>query len=503
MKRLLLALLLLVPLPARANLSPETMIDTDISGSFIYNVANTPQKLYFNKAFVAGLYPWPLNFTSLVTATAGLTVPNGSGAVSAPQYNTPGNTFTGSGTAIPPRLNLNLNLAGTITGQSYVNYLTVSGDTAACSGGANGGCFALGIQENVGGSTVTGGRGPIWAQLNISGLTNHSLEMTGINSTIFANGVINGAFLQPLTSSVVLNSGADAGNTLDEFTLVAKSGSSVGNKGFLQFTYGTADVVAGSSIDAAVIFASNNSATSGSPGGGMMLSVGNVNQGFPVSSIGTILGTNQQISNQSNGRNIHFIAPATKYGVDFTGVDFTLASGRAFMSPGFSVDGVGQVRVSNGFIGPISTGLSWDIDRQIVTGATVAAGGGGGGTGTNDYYVGDILSDGNGGHYQVATVSSGGVATVTILNGGVSSSPPSNPVATTGGSGINATLNLTWAAHNTISIGTTSAAAIALGNSGSTTTITGTIKAGASTGVSCSGSPTSSFASVNGIVTHC
>ena len=61
----------------------------------------------------------------------------------------------------------------------------------------------------------------------------------------------------------------------------------------------------------------------------------------------------------------------------------------------------------------------------------------------------------------------------------------------------------TYTAGTTLDFGTTSATVLALGNSGSVTTINGTIKAGSSTGLNCSGTPTSSFASVNGIVTHC
>ena len=65
------------------------------------------------------------------------------------------------------------------------------------------------------------------------------------------------------------------------------------------------------------------------------------------------------------------------------------------------------------------------------------------------------------------------------------------------------TASETYTAGTTLDFGTTSATVLALGNSGSVTTINGTIKAGSSTGLSCTGTPTSSFASVNGIVTHC
>lgn len=71
-----------------------------------------------------------------------------------------------------------------------------------------------------------------------------------------------------------------------------------------------------------------------------------------------------------------------------------------------------------------------------------------GGTG---YTLGDILTV-VGGTYQVeatfevAGVSGGVISSVTVLNEGAYTAAPSNPVSVTGGTGANATFNLTTAA---------------------------------------------------------
>ena len=80
---------------------------------------------------------------------------------------------------------------------------------------------------------------------------------------------------------------------------------------------------------------------------------------------------------------------------------------------------------------------------QNAASATVAAGGSG-------YVVGDILtlSGGTSTHvatFKVTTVSSGAVTAVTPVNGGAYTTPPGNPVSTTGGTGTGCTLTVTFA----------------------------------------------------------
>jgi hypothetical protein len=184
-----------------------------------------------------------------------------------------------------------------------------------------------------------------------------------------------------------------------------------------------------------------------------MISAGNLAEGWPINpTTGKLFDTTLQTVYGGASRTVRFIPPTGYIGFDLINANWSKNSGFAWRSSGFSVDGTGQISMSNALFGTTSTGVQIDTPSQRVTAAAVAAGGGGGGSGTNDYYAGDILQDANGGQYEVATVSAGAVTGVTILVPSISSSPPSNPVATFGASGINATLNLTWAARSELSL---------------------------------------------------
>jgi hypothetical protein len=364
------------------------------------------------------------------------------GQVQANVFFTGGNTWAPANTALRPIIDSMGNLSGTVNGASSLQRFSVSSDTMDARLGDNA-CYSdLGIYHNVSG-TANGGRQTIWTQLNVGALTNPSLQMNGINSSIFVTGNTNGAFCQPLSTHVAVMAGASAGSTGNEFLLSAAAGSAPGDKYFLQLTYGAGDTVAGSggAIDANVMLRFANANAAGSPGGGMVFGLGNEGQGFPLNASGTIMGTTTQIANQGFARNMRFIPPQCASGIDFGHVYFTA---NAFRSPGFAVAGTGAVSVANAILAPTATGIALTAPNQIVTAAVAATGGGGGGGGVNDYYAGDILFDANGGQYRVATVASGGVATVTILTPGLAASPPANPITPTGGSGINCTLNLTW-----------------------------------------------------------
>jgi hypothetical protein len=448
-----------------------------------------------NNATIGGT----LGVTGLITATGGVTSPNGGGAFSAPQYNTPGNTFTGASTPIPPRLNINLNLAGTITGASFVNLLNISGDTANCTGAGDGGCFDLGLIENVGAS-ATGGRGTIWSQLNVGALTAGSLEMTGINSTIFVSGNSNGAFIQPINSNVSVLSGGSSASTLNEFDYEVASGGSTNIKGGLQITLGGGDAVAGAIEDAGIFF-SNANAAGASPGMGSILSLGTIGEGWPVNpTTGSIIGIILQIENQSSGRNEQFIPTQALNGIDLAKAYF---SGNAYDSAGFSVTGSDVLSLGQLTITPTSSGVLFDTPRELLSAAVVANGGTGSG-GIGCYYVGDIVGDVYNDQLQVATVSGCQAATFTILTKGSTASPPGSPVAMVGGSGAGLTATLTFAAAPTLNIGTASATAINIGSaisnvlfgSGSALATTATI--GFPLIPSSAGTPTGTVAGVGG-----
>lgn len=163
------------------------------------------------------------------------------------------------------------------------------------------------------------------------------------------------------------------------------------------------------------------------------------------------------------------------YGFDALQVGFpafnTTARGGFLTSNGFAVDGVGAVQIGTAYATPSGTGLAIDCKGIVGTGTPTI---GSGGTG---YLIGDIIFDPYGGIYKVTNQSGGAVTAVAPFTDGhgvarqpyyPSSTPPTNPVATTSwfqdftpGSGC--TLTLSW---------NTTATVLSLQPSG------GTIKAG-------------------------
>jgi hypothetical protein len=384
-------------------------------------------------------------------AGTGLTVNN---ALLARQLNTSGNTFAIASTAITPLLFTQSIFSGTVGAgaQNDINRMAITTDTVDASAGADNTLKALNIVWNLG-AAAKGGRNGL--NVNISAVADllNNMEIVAVRGNLVASHNMGGANLQPFASVVQLKSGSsNVSNTLSEIDYSVEAGAAApGVKGGLLIALSRNDAVAGP-IDAGLFFSNSNNAGV-SPGMGMMIAAGTTNQGWPVNpTTGTVLGVLPQLVNQAGGRNAPFIPTSAFAGADFSPVNFSRANGYSFRGPGFSADGTGQVRMSNALFGTTAAGVQIDVSSQRVSAAAVAAGGGGGGGGTNDYYVGDILLTADGTQVRVATVAAGAVTGVTLLVPGVASSPPANPVATTSGSGINATLTLTWSTLNQLSL---------------------------------------------------
>ena len=189
-----------------------------------------------------------------------------------------------------------------------------------------------------------------------------------------------------------------------------------------------------------------------------------------------------------------FIPPLSHTaGIDFSYDDFARNNGYALKMPGASLSGTGAWTQGSSVVSPTTSGLSVSANGNVGT-AVAIANGGGGGTGNvqSNFFVGDVVYDQFGGQYTVTGVNSASGA-ITSLNIDVppsttsSTAPSTGPYALTYGSGSGAQINITWGAANKL----------ALQPSGGTITIGGTAA------VSCAGTPTASFASTNGIVTHC
>ena len=181
--------------------------------------------------------------------------------------------------------------------------------------------------------------------------------------------------------------------------------------------------------------------------------------------------------------------------------------------------GDGTLYLQTGTLSGSASGLTIDTLAFKMTAATLAANS----DGTN--WTSGNLAEDTCGDQGAVTASGGAVSLVTITLAGYGEVGASGECPASGGNIIwhpkssgpvgptgqtepptpftVPVANYVWTQGTTLDIGNTIATTIALGNSGSTTTIAGTIKAGSSTGLSCTGTPSSSFATVNGIVTHC
>lgn len=137
--------------------------------------------------------------------------------------------------------------------------------------------------------------------------------------------------------------------------------------------------------------------------------------------------------------------------------------------------------------GPVSATLG--IGTQVTTSGVVI-----GRSGTNTQLSGTVNSGSN----AFALNTSQGNPLVVF--GAATSNPASYPVFVAGSS-VLIDAGPTSAA---LGLGTvTSSTGVVIGHAGGTTTIVGSILSGTFQGVGCSGSPTSGFVTVNGIVTHC
>ena len=447
-----------IPLNWNGAASRQMLYDNDaaslsyhVSGSEVFRVADSGAILSASSVSVANgssLYLVP-NVVGLAwdgNATIQVSHPLAAPRISA------GYTAVGAATPLTPSLSSNSVLSGTFSGQSDVNRIVVSSDSADGSASANGLIDALGIYYNAGGHTLRGGRAAVWAQMNVGGGLAVAQEMIGTSSTVFASTDVAGSFLQAVAASTQLVSGAsNVGGMYNEFDWAAPSGTSaVGQKGGLLLALGNGDAVSGTAMDYGLNLVNANQAAAASPGMRHGIAMGNVNNGWPINNlIGTLFGTVVETSFQGLNRNAAFIPMQAAYGIDLRSAYFT---GAASTSSGFAVRGA-TVQLGNASLTASNSGLTLDAPGFVGIAVSVAAGGSGS-AGQAYYYNGDIVQDALGGQYRVTNANSSGI----VQPGGLSIltppatalTPPSNPLATTNGSGLGLTVSVTWAAANSL-----------------------------------------------------
>ena len=244
-----------------------------------------------------------------------------------------------------------------------------------------------------------------------------------------------------------------------------------GNQGVRALTSTSMMSLHGSVTTASAGTLTNILRVEGGPGGGGTWPLDPYSTGFLFRPGGTLSTASFSIP-QIQARMFSF--------ADMRAVNFTLSGGYPLITPGFTLDGSGQLRIGSGAINRTPTGITVDAPGWVGS-ATVSSGGSG--TTQTTYFVGDIGYDQWGGQYQVtATDSSGRVTTFTTLV--APSAPAGAAPATTqpvlGGSGVNWTNTVTWTAGSTVSIGSATARAMIAAGSGAAAPTTTQIPAGMS-----------------------
>ena len=231
----------------------------------------------------------------------------------------------------------------------------------------------------------------------------------------------------------------------------------------------------GLNVDTAINFAIGGPGYSTDMGFRSFIQFGKQAAGWPLDPNGYILTTAYQTISQADGSGIRPMQAAGAF--DLWSIKF---SGSAWRSSGVQINNtaivVGSTTISqNGTVSQI------DTTGKVGSLASVSNGG-------HNYQVGDQVEDGLGGLLVVDTVSSGVVTALHYIQVPYYVGTAPTAITAKGGSG-NGGLGLTLA--------WTAASALSLQPSGGGLSMNGI------SAVSCSGTPTASFASTNGIVTHC
>lgn len=279
-----------------------------------------------------------------------------------------------------------LNVSGTLTGvptsvpNAYQSYLSVTSDNMDTTSSTDRGqAGALLLNHIISGAAEKGGRVTLNASININGATGNAAA--GINPNYVCAGFYGAATvndggisgtpsgqLYGFNPNIFLGASATywSGIIGGEINIAVKSGASVSHKVGLQIVPTTADAVAGDLTDAGLVISNQTAAGSGSPGWSCGIQFGNYNGYNPIAADGTLIGA------QVHGDGVGKVGTVTN-GVDLTKFNFT---GNAFSSPGFSVDGSGNITANNlgaaVSVSPIYVAGKWYIPPGVLLGTSAA-----------------------------------------------------------------------------------------------------------------------------------
>lgn len=486
------------------------------TGNITIQQASTGAVFGFLLGAASGSYRFFDSTAAVTYATIGGTL--GNFQTNVPLHLQPSSTYTtvssGSGPSSASAIWMNNAWSGSTSNGDWAPIFIQAADNVNTGTGSG---YAMKILLNSGGNQNSGGRAALQVNANISSAAPASTTPFGqfvdaVNAFANMNVSDGGTFQAPRGRVFGINNVAAVavgatgaygaiGQEIDvntgeqtwtKFGIVSTNG--VGGLDRYQGAYDdTAFGTSGSSII--------GNGANPSPGWRYAYSVGRRLGGvWPVSPTGWIFGL---VDNQTTNTGSTYESMTAGYGFDLAYGTFNSYSLRLPGANGpITVDGAGVVQIGSGLVNATTSGLNIDGSGSVATAVTLNGGG-------TNYQQGTVFYFGNGGRGRILTVNGSGVVlTYTIYSypSYNTTSPPATLSATVDGAGSGQAssasglvLNVTWATgRNTI----------ALNASGGATTAGGSLsaasyKVGATAGVTCSGTPTSSFASVSGIVTHC
>ncbi|MHB8268228.1 hypothetical protein [Bradyrhizobium sp.] len=378
-------------------------------------------------------------------------------------------TPAGTTSPVPP--------AFTFTTANALNWINTPSDTV------NNGDFneltSLAVFHNFGGSTVTGQRSAFVAQAQLLSATNPaSLERDVVGGSLraYASVADNHNFIGGNSiGALFTGAGAAFGLTGHEIDILSQSGTSMGNKFGLSIIQVTGDTAQGSSADAAIALYSQ----SGTPGwkNGFLFTTGTVSAGgvgidmspLPNASLAYLFkgpGLRSYIDGSGNiGANNLNILAGSPNAIFFNG---SVSGASAIVVPGVLGNQSWTLPTGSGtFVVSADSPLSISAAGKMTCSTCVVS-----------TSLGGI------------TVNVADFVAALTLHSTTAGNPAPSKFFRIGSLGQ-------WEVVNN----TQSAVIFALTDAGGITANTYT--AGTSAGVSCSGAPTGSFASTNGIITHC
>ncbi|CAB4137657.1 hypothetical protein UFOVP326_48 [uncultured Caudovirales phage] len=464
LRRSLAALLVLLsPVAARAQLpAAPAFVDGITLNAALLNAALAAPTIgggTINGAVIGGILPMPGTFTALtasgaVTLTGAITA-TGTGAWAIGDGNAR-KTFTHtshlavSAGRLSPLFLVHGNAFGTITDNinlASVRAFNVNSDSINAEGAQGGG-----LTHNYFGSTVSagsvGGRTNLGTYLLHQGSTPSTGNKFHVALAGFADATGSAGGAAGLGNSAGNLFGLNVSARLKagsgiyweqavgaEINVGTDATTAVNDKVGLQIVQWGTDAVPANRTEAGLVFAAQVGTGGNQVTGWKHAILVGVNHGtWPMHPTGTIMGFGEQ--NRLLAARYPLVVAN---GIDFATVPAKFTA-RAFASPGFAVDGTGQMVVGSNTIGWGASGLTLGAAGRVGTVSGIAAGGTG-------YRVGDIVRGPDGGVYEVATVSAGAITGLTTIKAPTitSGAAPSNPRALLGGMGNNAAINVTWA----------------------------------------------------------